>query len=629
MSESTIHEIILDIVRMYGDANYGLTEKEIIAQMQDKYPQDEVRSAIHQLLDDEHLIHQNDTSPSQFNLPERIEKPAWHDDDEKAERLSDLWLEDEAIRAVSSKKILEKIAQKSVLYDLAESYTSEENFAISVLNIATQIADEDPIELLLQMAEWVVDDINQLAEDLAIRVADQPKLVRKVSRELGFRVKKAERLFQRLFRLDDDDILTIPTIQNMQRRNARVKLNKDKARKRLSERIHGSHFINMVEVPQNTHKCAVGTDASVGDISITHVRGSFIPPTPASLFIAGAAMRVIQRNGDATSQQYWDYDIDPREIEVYVEEEAAEEGLFISPRLKGEVITDFQHLSIAAMELRQYLEELRIVNQQAHWHPFGDVPELGIPPKIGLIFRDGRIFPLVHRIEDYEGASAPDDILYGLIVRKEVDTFFNVFHNTVGRGQSGATYAGAVKAPAFSWLSMIVFWYLYKTTGDKTFKTTFYRPPLNDQAVSHLLFWGICKANPAITEGDSRYALTTFQTIRRFSDIAFSSHPLVYQEDDKEFYVDEDSAKSWEKYFEYHIAEVEKSHRAHRRGVPSLGDIKEYADFIELCRRASVSMFYATPCRVYKATIRDNAHALLPRWEVAIDASQSDLANIT
>lgn len=627
MPETNIHEFVLDIIRVYADEDYGLTIREIITQLPDFDPED-VQDAVQHLCEEDHLIEIDTGGKSRFNLPERIKKMNFHDDlEDVAAKQSDLWLADEAVRKAQSERVLEKIAQKSVLHSIAENYTSEEDFATAVRDIATTIAKENPVDLILEMVEWVVDDINALADALSIDFAGQPAKVNRIAREIDFRAKKAERLFQRLLRLDDDLILTIPNVRNMERRSARVRFNRELARERLQERILGSHFIEVVEVPENANKSAVGTDASIGDIFINHARGSFIPPIPASLFIAGAAMRVVLNHGQDSHQQYWDYDINPREIESYAEFRAAEEGLFITPNLKGEVITDFQHLSIAAMELRQYLEELRVINGQANWHPFGEVPELRIPPTLNLIFRDGRIFPLVHRIEDYEGASAPDDLLYGAIVRKEINTFHSVFHNTAGRGQLGATYAGAVKSPAFSWLSMIVFWYLYKVTGEEVFRTKFYRPPLNDQAVSHLLFWGICKDKPELTVLDSRFALLTFRVIRRFSDIAFLSHPIGFQEDNQYYVVDEDSEEDWIRYIQYHIKEVDRSHREHRRGLGSLGSIEEYHNFIDLCRRASVAMFYGTPGRIYEATIKHHAHALMPRWEVGIDISQSNVSS--
>lgn len=628
--DGEIYEEIIGLISLCSDVKSGLNIREIEIQLE-YFPPVDIKHAINELCLKGVLIENSESTPSRYIFAEHIEEIDFHNDLEQfVVKDSDLWVEDEVIRAKNSQQVLESIAKagKSVMYSIAERYTTSEGFAGDVFKIATQIAEENPVDLLLEMLEWVVNDINELANTLISDVALNPKDVRKVARELGFRAKKAERLFQRLFRMDDRDILTIPSVKSMERSGATVKFNKVRARKRLEERIYGDRFINIVEVPENTHQCAVGTDASIGDITVSHARGSFIPPVPASLFIAGASMRVIRKGDSGDTGQYWDYDIEPRDFDSYAELQAAEEGLFISPSLREEVITDFQHLCVASMELRQYLEELRVINGGAKWHPMGSVPELDMPPKINLMFRDGRIFPLVHRIEDYEGASAPEDLLYGTIVKKEIDTFYNVFHNTVGRGRMGATYAGAVKAPNFSWLSMIVFWYLYKVTGEEIFKNKAYRPPLNDQAVSHLLFWGICYANPKLMNTQKRYTLITFQTIRRFSDIAFSIHPLIYKDENgKQHFVDESSSDDWYNYISYHVREVDRSHREHQRGVGSLGSVDEYDKFIELCHRASVAMFYGAPCRIYEATISHGAHALMPRWEVSLDISQDGFKN--
>ena len=41
------------------------------------------------------------------------------------------------------------------------------------------------------------------------------------------------------------------------------------------------------------------------------------------------------------------------------------------------------------------------------------VPELHYPPEVTLLVRDGRIFSLVRRLDDYDGTNAPGDVLYG------------------------------------------------------------------------------------------------------------------------------------------------------------------------------------------------------------------------
>jgi hypothetical protein len=412
--------------------------------------------------------------------------------------------------------------------------------------------------------------------------------------------------------------MNIPSVQQMMN-GTQVTLDLKKAKARLQERIFGDKIIDIVSVPQNKHKAAIGTDATVGDIRVQHEQGSFMPPTPAVLFVASAAMYIRDPGG---MSPYWDYDLDPKELEKYEDLDAAQQGLLISPRLRREAITDFRHLRSAAMELRQYSQELRVVSGSPQWYPVSNSPDLKQPPATSLLIRDGRIFPLVHRLEDYDGASAPDDVLYGEVVRREINTFQQVFSGTAGKGRNGAIYAGTVKSPESSWFAMLTFWYLHVKKGDKTAPDGFYRPLLNDQAVTHLLFWGIVEADQKQILDDPRNTLITFQAMRRFSDIAFQSNPQTIEENGSQRAVNENDENDWIDYIKQHIDDANKSYNRHRRGVEALPSEKDYGPFLELCRQAGVAMFYAAPARMYRAVMESGAHFLSPRWEIAVDVTR-------
>lgn len=529
----------------------------------------------------------------------------------------DLWVEDEVER--------EQVT-KSVLQDIASGHAREESFAEQVRKAAVALASEKPIDLVLEIAAWVINDINQMAYQIRSTAQSRPEEIRRLAREIGFRRIKAVRFFQRLWRLDapTEDvvgILDIPTIpQLVAGKRARIDL--VRAREQLAKRILGERVIEVISVPENMHRAAIGTDATVGDVQVKHEQGSFIPPTPAVLFVASGAMRIRGDNNGMTP--YWDYDIDPRELEKYEDIEAAQKGLLISPRLRREAITDFRHLRSAAMELRQYTQELRVVRQESKWYPIGNVPELKRPPEITLVIRDGRLFPLVHRLDDYDGASAPDDVLYGEVVQREIKSFHEVFQQTAGVGKLGAIYGGTVKSPEFSWFAMLTFWYLQVKLQSPDLVDGFYRPPLSDQAVTHLLFWGLAEANPSLVFNDPRNVLLTFRAVRRFSDIAFPAHPLIIEnangQVDRE--VDENNEDDWLDFIEKHIQEANKRYDRHQRGVPALSAANEYRAFLDLCRRAGVAMFYGAPARMYRAVIDSRSHFLSPRWEIAVDVTR-------
>lgn len=630
--QEKIAEAILDVLQKVGGDVVGLSVRDLQLQLRARNPNvtvDRIRSALRQLLDEGKV--EKRPSPERrrsfcFNLPGQgvsqmslFDLQLSRDEIEREERNGlDLWQGDEAERERVTVSVMEEIARGHAL---------EENYAGLVHDIAPILADENPVDLILEIAAWVVEDLNDLAEKIRAAKSGEQSEIQRLTRELGFRRSKAESFFQRLWRLDRSignvgGLLDIPTVPQMLR-GSKIRFDKDAAKCRLQERIIGNKVIEIITAPENHHKAAVGTDASVGDVMVEHARGSFIPPTPATLFVSAGAMRVLDL---PNALIYWDYDLDPRELRRYRDLDAAIEGLLISPHLRREVITDFRHLRSAAMELRQYAEELRIVQQQSKWHPISGVPEIQHPPAITLLIRDGRIFPLVHRLDDYDGASAPDDILYGEVVRREIRTFQRVFHNTAGNGRLGAIYGGAVKSPEYSWLAMITFWYLHVRGKYQELTDAFYRPPLNDQAVTHLLFWGLAGSKPDRVFGDTRNTFVTFRALRRFSDIAFFPHPRPLTDDTGQVIrtVQEDEIDDWLTYIQQHIGEANQRYDQHKRGIPALTAIDEYKPFLDLCHRAGVAMFYAAPTRMYRATLSDRAHFFTPRWEIAVDLQTQD-----
>lgn len=573
-----------------------------------------------------HLWHRLPSdAPQQMSLFDYIVMKGRDEIEREAREKQDLWLSEELER---------EFVSQSVLQQIAAGHVQETAFAEEIRKVAVALANENPVELLLEMAEWVIDDLNGLMDRLADSAQSNAEEFRRLKREFGFRSMKAKNFFQRLWRMDSpidgsQGIMFLPNVRHIVskdnvRKPIRAWFDKDRARERLEKRVFGERVIEIIEMPPNMHRAAIGTDASVGDVRVRHKQGSFIPPTPAVLFVASAAMRT---RDQTTTFPYWDFDISPRELERFEDVEAAEEGLLISPRLRSEV-TDFRHLRSAAMELRQYKQELRVLQKEANWRPVGNVQELGRPPTPTLLIRDGRVFPLVHRLADYDGASAPDDFLYGVIVRREIEAFHRVFLNSAG-SNFGSTYGGTVKSPEFSWFSMLAFWYLHVKRNKQQFENSFYRPILTDQAVTHLLFWGLVESDPSILE-KPRNVLLTFRAVRRFCDIAFWRHPLPIIDDTNKVrrIVDENDPDDWKAYIEQYIRDADFEYERNKRGVPSLGSVDEYNPFLELCHRAGVAMFYSAPARMYEAVMESSSHFLTPRWELAVDISTLDNPNL-
>jgi hypothetical protein len=115
----------------------------------------------------------------------------------------------------------------------------------------------------------------------------------------------------------------------------------------------------------------------------------------------------------------------------------------------------------------------------------------------------------------------------------------------------------------------------------------------------------------------------TFQVIRRFSDMAFEAYPRMIKNQKEVKIIDEDEMVDWSNYIDQYILDA-KGYR--ERGIEPL-DKEEYNDFIYLCHRAGVAMFYGVPTRLYQTTVNGGFHFLSPRWEVAVDMAQKNMAS--
>ena len=170
-------------------------------------------------------------------------------------------------------------------------------------------------------------------------------------------------------------------------------------------------------------------------------------------------------------------------------------------------------------------------------------------------------------------------------------------------------YTAVVKEPEFSWLSPIVFWYLYKNR-DLVDIELVYRAPLPDNIMAHLLFLGLAKHRPEITKAKG-LVFRTFGMIRRFSDIAFERDDRPPRVDGAP--IDENDLYAWWDYIRHRLKKAEEEGRE-----PTL-DVEDYRPFVRLCAKAGVLMAYGAPCAIYSPLItgRGSGHFLIPRLEAA------------
>jgi hypothetical protein len=510
---------------------------------------------------------------------------------------------------------------RSVLERIAANHLHSEAYGKAIIDIAPQLANENPVDLLVEMACWVVKDLNELGDKIQQKwQLGETEEVKKLAARLNERLIWTKNYLQRFWRLDRSvdeipGILDLPAQpKNFFQNGARAELNKEAAREKLLHRILGKKLIEEQVPPANQHKAAVGTDASIANIFLNHTSGSFIPPDPVVVTTSAAAMVVDDNNPKL--QQYQDFDIFPDKLREYEDYNAAQHGLVLSPEVMRPLGAEgFKRSQIVAMELRQYNQDFRVSTRSADWRPVGNVPELGINPKPTLIFRDGRIFPVVHRINFYEA-----DNLYGQIVRNQIEKFADVIHNTLSSPMGEITYGAVVKNPELSWLAPLVFWYLHiheiKAEGRVLVNSDdVYKAPFADTAVSHLLFLGMAKQSENFTQEKH---FVSCRVLRRFSDIAFvdTSLPVIISENSHSRLVDEDDIDDWLSFISQRIVNKQEKYEH------NILDESDYAPFIYICHKVGVLMCYAAPTSAYEMIVKSDSgggHFLIPRLEVAIN----------
>ncbi|MFD3006609.1 hypothetical protein, partial [Thermus tengchongensis] len=347
---------------------------------------------------------------------------------------------------------------QSVLRMIALGQVEDESLAEAIMEAAPELAEQDPVQLLTSMLEGLLMDIDGIARKfLELRRRPTPENAEEAEQLyeiLQIRLGRLRGYFVDLWGLEPS-ILGLPSLSDLRKKgywpDDQPKLEREEVQKRLRRRIYGTRVLEIIGVsPPPTSKSWAGTDSSVAEITIEHREGSFLPPSEVHIFAAAAALEAAG-GGDAA---YTDYDIFPEDLRHYNDIRAAEEGLLLAERLRelfGE--EDLRHARYAALSLRQYTEDLRVLRGEARWRPRGNRPFVGFPPPVELIVRDGRLFPTVHRLKDFEA-----DNLYGRLVRNEIARFNELVDFVRPSGPYGnVAYTGVVKNPEFSWLSPIVF----------------------------------------------------------------------------------------------------------------------------------------------------------------------------
>lgn len=514
----------------------------------------------------------------------------------------------------------------SVLLRIAQGMVHEDHHAAAILANASRLAALKPIALLLDMAEWVADDLNTLARQRADQQANgEHRAAESTAAELDTRLAWARRYFHALWRLDrgvpgSPAIFEIPrSAWHVQHDGGQARIDRARAEQRLAPRLLGHQVAELMDVDPDAHSVAAGTDASIADIRIE--RGPSTYGTATTMAVMTAAAALVHR-GDRVTREFQDFDIFPDQLQQLDDHAAAAKGFVLAPHLTDHHVQerDARHTRMAALELRQYDEELRIVLRNAKWRPLGTVPSMLLDPRPTVLFRDGRVFPLVHRLRDYEASG-----LYGQIVRNQIERFSQVLHHAFSGPSGDVVYGAVVKTPETSWLAPLIFWDLHRSKTSYNGRVVIqkseqvYRAPFADSTVAQLLFLGLSPRGSVDSSALKRRAFRTCVAIRRFADIAFDdeSLPVMIDGTDGRRAVDEDAEHDWHTFLRA------RAQRKLERDNETLLPLPLYKPFVYLCTSAGVAMAYGAPAELYLSTgsarALDSAPFVLPRLEAAVN----------
>jgi len=501
-----------------------------------------------------------------------------------------------------------------VYWDIVENQVENSQLVDRIKEAAPEIAELDPIETILDMVEWAVEEINAVGRRLwELHQKGQTGQLR-VLRDLYDDLSDwASRFFHQFWQLtpydrQGPDVLRIPSHEEFlsardedDLNEAEAKVQRDRARDILEDRVFGDEFIQLTSVDEDVVD-VVGTDSSVARVSLPN-RSRLTPETGFELFAGAAAL-------DHDERRFTDFDFDPTDLKEYRRRAAFRRGLILSEQATPQLLEgQVRKARFAALDLRQYREANRVIDDDANWRPHGDVGgELGDYAGPDIMFLDGRLTPIVHLMSEFRS----DDI-YGELVRREIREFAQLAE--LARDDSWETdtvFAGVVKQPGISWFAPIVFWYLEtQYDGDEVERDqggvirNVSQPPVSDVILPHLLFAGLSEANGP-PSSDEVY--TTFRVSRRFYDNSIPQNDLPPQDSDGNL-IDTDSIDGWMSFFERNQARREDWDR-------QTIDLEKYQrfGFASACANVGSLMCYAGPPNLYQA--HQQGVIRLPRIEV-------------
>lgn len=511
------------------------------------------------------------------------------------------------------------------LAQVALDHLSRDRLVEAVREAVPQLAKQEPVTLILDFAESTTERLRQARQralDAQSR-GDRAGMEDPI-REFEFVSGAARRYFRDLFQLhrglhSSDRVLEILDTERVLNSALTdddvIFFDRSLAEQILRRRVLGDSIIGLVScVPADAsddvaaETTITATDASTIPLSVrTRPTGSYELPETLMIFTGAASQ--IQPIGSGTTSLV-DYDLDPGFLASRDEVRAAEQGWMFTEHMQVVIGEGHSKYAIsAAQELRQYRRDTDVLSNRIEWKGVPGVK----PGRPDALVRDGRLFPLVHRLKDYEA-----DGLYGQIVRNEIKEFALACRLALDDYEYLA-YGAFVKRPFTYFLAPLVFFFCRHHLGmtDRVTERMIFRPPLGDTLLSFILLNELIDGRPP----EPGTFATTFRVIRRYSDLALLQEvPRLADGHGMYRRVQVDDSADWAEYFRQRRQRIAQHWHERLDETPPLPD-RDYGQLRLLCHRIGIAMGFALPA---DGRLRARLPLRLPRVEVMIDLEGSE-----
>lgn len=508
------------------------------------------------------------------------------------------------------------------LVDSARRIIEGDPVMTALEGMALELSDENPKRLLLRMADWAVQRAREIeANILNSREQDERQ---EGMRRLKLLAEYVERTFHRVVNIDrftlrinpyalERDALGLPRAGSA-RDNEVVTYNRARVEQLLDLYVFGDRFVEVENIPPEKKVFSIAcTDASIQEIPLWQeipgrATGYWATREVHALTTSAASLQV----STPTSPPLFDFDIDPRRLQEYDTQTSIREGLLLPGDIMHRLGPDkWMRCKFAAMNIRQYRHDDKVLRGEGAWRQenleFVSLQRARLRSP-NVLFRDGRLFPLEHRLDNYEASD-----LYGEFVRRSSGGLAALASRP--SVQSGdCVVAGVVKSPMFAVFAPIILWYIHENRPDAVDEETV----LSADYPDGVLVQPILKAKAEYTGyAESRFVVT-FRILRRFVTLAGKkldkarlgneAAPATAAEPREE--LAPVTPAEWNEWFGSYVTNESRLDETEL-------EPEDYRDFIYLCGHVGALEFFLHP-----ADGRLKPSYRMPRYEILVSSEE-------